>query len=278
VSAVSALELEVQRQLGRCLLRLQQYERLLKGLLSGNEVVGTSENMMTAHARNAKRVSGLTLGTLTKEMFETLLVSPGFERDLLPDEKTPDDRISFAFTARLHLNPDELERTRAAVQEMVIMRNELVHHFIDRFDLGTNEGCAAALLHLETCYEIILKRYADLRVYADQMVAMAKEVVAYFRTDTFRTFMVDGIAPDGSFAWAHCGAVRALREAWRTLSQDSWAPLTDVVAWVEARYPEQTPAKYGCRSWPQLVTESGQFDLRYRTGDGGRVGWLRERG
>jgi hypothetical protein len=278
VSAGPALQMDVQRWLGRCLLRLQQYEHLLKWLLAHHEVAGPTEDWEALRERNRERIAGQTLGALANDMFETFLVDKGFERDLLPAAKKPSDRVSMAFAVRMALEPGDLERTRAAVKEMVILRNDLVHHFIDRFELWTEEGCGAALRHLEASYEIIEARYADLKSCADHLRAAAREMAAFAQTDAFRDFMVDGIAPDGSFEWPNCGIVRVLREAWHALSQDGWAPLPAVVAWVEARYPKQTPAKYGCRTWPQVVAESRQFELRYREGEGRRVGWVRERG
>jgi hypothetical protein len=78
----------------------------------------------------------------------------------------------------------------------------------------------------------------------------------------FHDLVVNGIAPDGSVDWSNTGIVRALREASESLSSDGWTRLEDVRAWPAAHDAEQTPEKYGCRSWPQVVSESRQFDLQ----------------
>ena len=52
----------------------------------------------------------------------------------------------------------------------------------------------------------------------------------------------------------------------------------DAVAWIGERHSEQTPAKYGCKSWPDVLHKSRAFDLVYRPDAAGRkMGWFRER-
>lgn len=74
------------------------------------------------------------------------------------------------------------------------------------------------------------------------------------------------------------GIVRALREASETLSEGGLTRLDRARDWIAAHHPDQTPSKYGCRTWPQVLSESKLFELVYRVGDDGkRVGWFRER-
>jgi hypothetical protein len=61
-------------------------------------------------------------------------VRDGFERELLPEDKVPTDRISIAMSFRMTMAPERLAEVRAGVEELVAMRNELVHHFIERFE------------------------------------------------------------------------------------------------------------------------------------------------
>lgn len=42
--------------------------------------------------------------------------------------------------------------------------------------------------------------------------------------------------------------------------------MEEVVQWLRDRYPEQTPELYGRKSWPQVLHESGLFDLRREKG------------
>lgn len=51
---------------------------------------------------------------------------------------------------------------------------------------------------------------------------------------------------------------------------DAWASIAEAATWIDERYPEQLPAKYGCRSWKQVVHEAPIFELHYLKMDGKR--------
>lgn len=271
-------QLEVQRWLGRCMLRLQQYERLMKTLLAHHELAGPVDTLEAQRAASVEKVSDKTLGTLVKSLFESYAVPDGFERELLPEDKVPTDRIAMAMSYRITMAPERLAEVRAGIEELVRMRNELVHHFIERFDLWSDAGCAAALSHLESCYERIDRHHAELLGWVKSMDEARAHMAAFAQTDAFHELMVNGIAPDGTFEWSATGIVRVLREAAQELAEGGWTQLDRACIWMASHHPDQTPNKYGCRSWPQVLTECGRFDFVYRAGDDGRrVGWFRER-
>lgn len=269
---------EVQRLLGRCMLRLQQYERLMKTLLAHHELAGPVDTLEAQRESRVQKLSDKSLGTLVKALFETYAVPEGFERELIPEDRVPTDRISMAFSFRIGMPPERLIEVRTSVEELVAMRNELVHHLIERFDLWSDEGCEAAIRHLEQCYERIDLHHGELLGWAKGMDEARAHTAAFMQSDVFQDLLVNGIAPDGSVDWPASGIVRVLREATTNLSVDGWTRLDLAREWAETTHPEQTPAKYGRRTWPQILTESRLFDLVYRLdGDGKKVGWFRER-
>ena len=109
----------------------------------------------------------------------------------------------------------------------------------------------------------------------DQVQTMAAE---FTQSPEFRDVLVNGILPDGSLDWPHTGIVRALRESTKGLAVNGWARLDLARARIADKHPEQVPEKYGCRTWPQVLSESRQFDLEYRAERSGRkMAWFRER-
>lgn len=271
-------QVEVQRWLGRCMLRLQQYEHLMKVLLAHHELAGPVESLKAQQTANITKVSDKTLGTLVKSLFESYAVPHGFERELLPEDKTPTDRISMAMSYRISMPPERLAEVRASVEKLVEMRNDLVHHFIERFDLWSDVGCHAALHHLQSCYERIDGHHTELLAWAKSMDEATAHMASFFQTDSFRDMFLHGIAPDGTFEWQASGIVRVLREAAQKHSESGWTRLDRAREWLHTNHPDQNPAKYGCRTWPQVLTESKLFDLVYRPAEDGRkVGWYRER-
>jgi hypothetical protein len=272
------LQRSVQRLLGRCLLRIQQYEKLLKAMLAHHELAGPVDTLEAQRLERADKLADKSLGTLVKALFETYVVPEGLERDLLPDRKVPTDRIAMAFSFRMSMSAEDWGKTKAVIEDLVGLRNTLVHHLIDRFDVWTEEGCVNAIRHLEDSYERIDRHVLELVCWAKSMDEARVVAAQFTQSPEFVDMVFNGIAPDGTFEWTHAGIVRVLRAATRNLAVDGWTQLHQARAWIEASHAEQTPAKYGCRTWPQVLSESRQFDLQYRPDDrGARVPWFRER-
>jgi hypothetical protein len=204
------LQRDVQRLLGRCLLRIQQYEQQLKALLAHHELAGPMDTLEAQHAERADRLSDKTLGTLVKALFETYVVPEGFERELLPESKTPTDRIAMAFSFRMEMEPERRSRTKAAAEELVALRNQLVHHLIEQFNVWTEDGCRDAVRHLEVSYGRIDQHLLELTEWASSMDEARVTFAEFARSSTFLDMVTNGIAPDGSFDWPHTGIVRLL--------------------------------------------------------------------
>ncbi|KPF61719.1 hypothetical protein D621_00290 [beta proteobacterium AAP51] len=251
----------------------------MKAMLAHHELAGPVETLEGQRSTRIEKLSDKSLGTLVKALFETYVVPDGFERDLLPDDKVPSDRISMAFSFRMSMAPDRWAQTKEAVEDLVAMRNDLVHHLIDRFDVWSDEGCVAAVRHLEDSYSRIDRHYFELVEWATNMEKAREAAASFAQSQAFRDLVVNGIAPDGSFEWSNTGIVRALRQAVVANADAGWARLDEVRSWLSTHEPEQTPETYGCRSWPQVVSESRLFDLQYRTSvEGRKEAWIRERG
>lgn len=273
-----AIQRDVQRLMGRCLLRLQQYERLMKAMLANHELVGTMDKLAELRASKEKAHSNKTLGQLTTALFETLVVPEGVERDLLPDDTTPTDRISFAFSTRVPMESARLAEAQRALAELVRVRNDLVHHFIDQFDLWTEAGCGEAITHLTDTYIRIDSHYEELQAWCRGMVEANQLADQFIRSGAYREWQANCFAPDGTINWPMSGIVSALREATVHLSVEGWTSLEAAKTWLQATYPEQTPEKYGCRSWQQVLAESKLFELTYRTDESGRkCRWFKTR-
>ncbi|WP_306553792.1 OST-HTH/LOTUS domain-containing protein [Acidovorax sp.] len=273
------IQRDVQRLMGRCLIRIQQYEQLLKAVLAHHEIAGTVETLHTQPALRAEELSDKTLGTLVNQMFESFVVPEGFERDLLPDDKTPTDRASFAHSFRMAMPPEHLAQTKAAVKELVSARNELVHHFLSRFNLWDEQGCMDAMAHLQELYMRIDTHHQELRAWMVGIENARQAAASFIQSEVFLDLLFNGMNPDGSFEWQDTGIVRALREEVRALAGEDWVAFDIVKARMLERHSDQTPQKYRCSSWPQVLNESGEFELTYRRDSdaGPKTAWVRLR-
>ena len=96
----------VQRKLGRCLLHLQQYERLLKLIISHGEMTGPLAQLKTNRDRRIANTKKLTLGTLMGMLTENHMVQNLEDREQLRVEPSDDNQFWFSFKTLIETSPE----------------------------------------------------------------------------------------------------------------------------------------------------------------------------
>ena len=264
---------EVQRLLGRCLLRLQQYEKLMKAIVAHHEISAAGSPLASDQEQRIADTASKTLGTLVGTLLGSYVTTD--EVKAASESDARDDIISFKVKMNLRMSVEDYDRTQNELKELVLLRNNLVHHFIDQHDLWSLDGCRGAHDTLTAAYVRIDQHFEQLRGWAEHMDQARRLAAEFAQSDTFHDMVIHGIAPDGSVDWSAAGIVRALREAAAELAVEGWTPVASAGRWIVERLPEHMPAKYGCSSWRQVVHESRLFELRYRDVGGQRAAWYR---
>ncbi|MFB1489054.1 MULTISPECIES: hypothetical protein [unclassified Thiocapsa] len=72
---LQAQQRDVQRSLGRCLLRLQQYERLMKVIVAHHDLSGSVHALEKIRAARRDDASTKTFGTLVGQLFGSYVVT-----------------------------------------------------------------------------------------------------------------------------------------------------------------------------------------------------------
>ena len=267
---------EVQLLLGKCVLRLQQYEILLKSVMASSAFSGTPDTIQRTMELRKAEAGGKTLGILTRRLFGEYIRKDGSN---FPNETSDKDSEPFFFSFRscLHLPEESHVALKEDTSALVALRNRLVHHFIELHDISTVDGCLLAQEALHRSYADIDRQFEQLRTLADHLNEARRAAAELMQSPEVAEMMINGILPDGQVHWPGAGIVYALRRACRELSVEGWANLEAAAHWVAEREPEQTPKKYGCSTWRQAVHESGQFELRRFTHNGKSGRWFRER-
>lgn len=272
---LSTLHSDVQRLLGRCLIRLQQYEKLMKAIVAHHEISASGSPLESNLAERTEDAASKTLGTLVGTLLRTYVTTDEEEAATEPD--TPDNAPSFKMKMGLRMSAERYAKTQADLKEMVLLRNNLVHHLVDQYDLWSLDGCRSAQDALMAAYCRIDQHYEQLGGWAEIMDQTRRTAAEVIQSDTFREWVINGITPDGAVDWPATGIVGALREAASELAIEGWTPVASAGRWIAKRHPDQLPAKYGRSSWRQVVHESRLFDLRYREVNGKREAWYREK-
>jgi hypothetical protein len=264
---------EVQRLLGRCILRLQQYEKLVKAIVVQHQVSVSVSPLKSNQEDRIEDAAGKTLGTLVGSLFGSVVTTD--EVAMLPESVALDKNTLFTVKTSLPMSVEDYDRTQKDLKELVLLRNNLVHHFIDRHDLSSLDGCRDGHDFLVSAYGRIDQHFERLRGWAELMVQTQQLASKFAQTDVFENLVFNGIAPDGSVDWAAAGIVQALLEASAELAVEGWTPVASAERWIAETYPDQRPTAYGCSSWRQVIHQSHLFELRYRETDGQREAWYR---
>lgn len=254
---------EVQRKLGRNLLRIQQLEVMVKALVAHSVMELQSGDMHSFLAKRKQNVAKKTLGQVVGNLTTDLLSLPASEEQQQQDHPGDPTKTWFRASFRIEMSQEDHQRTQQRFAELVELRNELVHHFIDIHDIWTEEGCARADAYLDDCFHLIDERFAELREIAQHQDEARKEAASYIQSDEFKEFVLHGILPGGTGAiWSSCTIVKLLRNAEAELSEDGWTLLSRAIVYVSGREPSHTPKRYGCSSWRQVLHESTEFTIR----------------
>jgi len=268
----------VQRKLGRCLLRLQQYETLLKSLVAHRDIAGPPAQLQAIRDAKVTWVQKQTLGTLVGMLTDSYLTQSQ-DANAADEEESGDGGLWVRFRSQMELAPERYEAIKAALKELVDLRNELVHHFLQRFNIWEVDGCAAANIHLDASYETIDGHFLTLRGWAQSMQDAWSHMASLMATPAYQDIVVNGIWSDVAVDWPTCGVVNCLREAEARFAANGWTKLDSAKAWIREQHPDQQPLRYGCGSWRQVIHESRQFEIRKQANkdSGSNEVWYRSR-
>lgn len=195
-AALLDLQRTVQRKLGRCLLRLQQVEMLLKALAPHAEVAGPPDQLQTIRDAQVARARKKTMGGLVRMLTDGTLASNATD---VPDEdgsetaEGPWVRLRF----QVVFDAEQFEAAKAWLKELVDLRNQLVHHFLQRFKIRDMQGCTAADAYLDASYETIDAHYLTLLAWARDMKETRALMASIITSETFEDLWFNGVSPDG---------------------------------------------------------------------------------
>lgn len=276
------LQRDVQRKLGRCMFRLQQYELLLKALVGHSELSGPFDQLQDIQAKNLASASVKTLGSLVGELKDNFLkVAPDDSEDGATDEDLSMGHPTQAwFRFRFGMNPSAEQALQHSQElaELVRMRNELVHHFIERFDVFSDNGCLDAIAYLEDAYKTIDSHYLTLRSWMGVVQHGRSLMAAFVTSPEYHDFLVNNVSLGiDKIDWPKSVIVELLQNAEAACGMEGWTLLNTAIAFIRAKDSDQGPKKYRCSSWRHVIHESQMFEVRkgdLSDGEGTRL-WYR---
>ncbi|MGB1478142.1 MAG: OST-HTH/LOTUS domain-containing protein [Marinobacter salsuginis] len=259
------LRAKIERGLGQCLLQLQRYELGLKRFLSTTVIRGNTETLEAHQEARKAHFSNKTLGQLIGELTGEYFVpsSPDKDSSPPPDKPLENPKLpEFHFRVSMPMTEERLEALRAELSEIVSIRNELVHHFLERFNLEEISGCEDAARHLANVQQVAAQNFERLKEWDETRRSAAKQAVEFMQSDGFGSMLSFGVYPGLPIVWSDTTAVALLKEAEEQLTRDGWTDLKSAITMMQKKRPDIGPKIYHCKTWRQLLKKSELFELR----------------
>lgn len=260
-----SIQREIQRKFGRNLIRLQEYERLMKALVAEHDIAGPIDALNSIKALQSNAVSKKTLGQVVGDLTRAYIVPAIPESASQQDDgHLADPNVAWArIRFQISMKEEDVKQTQRKLADLVNLRNELVHHFLEKHNILTEVGCLTAGTYLDDCFNQIDTHYEELREWVKHNLQARDLMVGFMRTPAFHDFLDNGIMPGGAGVfWAASTIVNLLVDAETTFSKDGWTLLQHAIDYIGQHVPEHTPTRYGCRSWRHVLHESEQFEVR----------------
>lgn len=175
------------------------------------------------------------------------------------------------------MSSEDYKQTVRAMTELRDMRNELVHHLIERFDISDEAGCQAGTLHLQSCYARINGHLKQLSNWAKTREEVRRQTFSFLKSQEFDKLFAQAFTENAHptanliFEW--------LRSAEVACNVDGWTQVDEAVADIVRVHGPQRPSLYGSRTWRDLLGKSEQFEIRRDKGSSTERGrtWFRSK-
>lgn len=244
---------EVLRRLGRNLIIFQQIEYALKQLLANSECIGPAEKYAEIAQSKATHINKQTLGSLVEKFKTSVLYDAG--------EDLPDMELSaggMAFSYRVAGDADFIEAVDRDLAIVNNHRNELVHHFLPRWQLGNNEALTEALAYLDAQRDTVLPMHEQLRSHLKQMRESSKMLFDVLSSPEAQAQI--------ELRWLQTSPLVTclLEVAAQFHRQDGWTYLAQAGSLAVRDLPDEMmhlEARYGFKTLKQLLVGAELFDV-----------------
>jgi hypothetical protein len=182
----------MMRKIGRNLLNFQQLENLLKFLVTHGEISGYASQLKLKQLKRSEAVGKQTLGKVAGQFFEQNFSACEGDEQLPEAVKEPYFRARFQFDTESTNPKDKEER----LSRLVVARNELVHHFLDRINPTSKKSLIEASDYLDSQREKIVLELEYYRNHVKSLRNLREAFSEYLQSDEGRNQFMN--QPNGS--------------------------------------------------------------------------------
>lgn len=249
--ALESMRNEVLRKIGRNLLLFQQMEGMLKFLVGHCKVAGFQSEFPELLAKRAEAVSKRTMGQLIGDYLESSLREADSAAPV-PDE-VHEGWFSFHFTTGL--DAASAEQHGAHLAEIVLERNELVHHLLPRWNPESLKSTSEADAWLDSQRAKALPELEHLRTTVSALQEGRRQLAEHLGSGAFELELL-----------RHSPLVMMLGDIARQLGRDDgFVPLDLAGHLLRLHAAAEFAAlkeRYGHKTLKSLVLATRLFDIK----------------
>ena len=182
--SIQITEDDVFRKVGRNLLLFQRLENVLKFLVVHGGISGYASELESKHLRRSETVGKQTLGTVAGQFFE--------QNFSACDEQLPTQVKEPYFSAKFELDVENANPEIKAenLSNLIDGRNDLVHHFLQRFKFNSLDGLIEAGNYLDCQHEDIMRDLNYFRKLMGQLQHLRRKYSEWMNSDEARQFFL----------------------------------------------------------------------------------------
>lgn len=252
---------EVLRRVGRNLVVFQQVEHVLKFLTTHAGFHAPARQFAERFAKHAESIARKSMGDLAVKLTGTVLTRD--ERDTTPEEV---DEAWFGFRFTVETDTESVARHEAELKELVDRRNELVHHFLPRWQAAVDGDAETTLSWLDAQREAAIGMLDRLQGWAQTVQTARKEQAAFFASDEGQR-QLELVILRSSRLVVMLGQI-----AMATPRADGWTLLASAGHLIKREAPEELAglrARFGYTTLKAVLLATELFDATEESTPGG---------
>jgi hypothetical protein len=253
-AVLKSIKDDVFREIGKNVVAFQVVEYLLKALVGVGRIEGVASELAAVRKRRMAQTATLTMGGLAGQFADKILRAP---IDNANESHASDEmRISFSFG--LETDDAFCEQQTQALKTLVRQRNELIHHFLPKWNWALVDSMQEALRHLSLLRERTEAQRDFLNDVLRTYNEAVKEHAAFFSSEEF--------ARNFELHWLQQSHIVSLlcEFAMQSTRADRYASVAGAGTFVHAHAKDDVlnmKARYGFAGLLALIVGAELFDV-----------------
>ncbi len=257
---------EVLRKIGRNVVLFQQFEVMLKLLVTNGNFSGYVCDLEAIKDQQKAKVMRHTLGQVAGQFLEN--THRKYQETEIRYPELQEKMMHMSFSFKIQSNEELYLQTKTNLAKIVQERNDLTHQFILNFNLNSIESLLKAEQYLDAQREALLPEHQNVKQYLKVLDEGTKEIAKLIVSgEADRLWKLDELRQEY--------VVKLLGRIIDVVKRnDGWALLTHAGQLLHQNAPDklkEAKKKYQCRTLKDLILKTEIFDLKdERTPNGGK--------